>query len=296
MENIFSCILGHMKTKEIDPIQFLLADARHLQILFLSAFLYYGIRYIGWDADWQKFITIFSTALFSQLLFCKIFNKDYSALKSALITSLGLCLLLKANHLYTYAFASFVAIASKFIFQIQKKHFYNPANIGIVAAIVLTGDAWISPGQWGSTAILIFLVGSLGVAVVTKVEKFDTTLGFMLVFFGLEFYRNVVYKGWPFDFFLHQISNGSILLFSFFMITDPVSTPNSKLARFIWAACIALLAFYLANFHFVNAAPVWALFFVSPLTILFDKLFKENRFNWRSKNQLQPISNTLPTI
>ncbi len=296
MEILFCCIFGHMKTKEIDPVQFLLEDARHLQILFLSAFLYFGIRFLGWETDWQKYIAIFSTSVISQYVFCLLFKKDISSLKSALITSLGLCLLLKANHTSTYIFASFVAIASKFILQIQKKHFYNPANIGIVSAILVTGDAWISPGQWGSTAILVFLVGSLGVAVLSRVDKFDTTLGFMLVFFGLEFYRNVIYKGWPLDFFLHQISNGSILLFSFFMITDPVSTPNSKLARFIWAACIAVLAFYLANFHFVNAAPVWALFILSPTTILFDKCFKEVRFDWLIKNHEAPINRTISQI
>jgi hypothetical protein len=64
------------------------------------------------------------------------------------------------------------------------------------------------------------------------------------------------------------------------MITDPVSTPSHPQARIAWAALVALLAFYLATYQFVNGAPLWALFFLSPLTILLDKFFVHSKFSW----------------
>lgn len=42
-----------------------------------------------------------------------------------------------------------VAIASKFVFSFGEKHFFNPANFGIIFALLLTNNAWVSPGQWG---------------------------------------------------------------------------------------------------------------------------------------------------
>jgi Na+-transporting NADH:ubiquinone oxidoreductase subunit NqrB len=44
--------------------------------------------------------------------------------------------------------AGSLAISSKFLLQVEKKHFFNPANFGIIAALILTPDAWVSPGQW----------------------------------------------------------------------------------------------------------------------------------------------------
>ena len=40
--------------------------------------------------------------------------------------------------------------------KIKNKHLFNPANFGIIFSVFILGDAWISPGQWGSSAIFLF--------------------------------------------------------------------------------------------------------------------------------------------
>ena len=45
---------------------------------------------------------------------------------------------------------------------------------------------------------------------------------------------------------LHQLPSGSLLIFSFFMISDPRTTPDSRLGRFMFAVAVALLGHYLA--------------------------------------------------
>ena len=57
--------------------------------------------------------------------------------------------MLRVDHLPTMALAAFGAIASKFLFRVDSKHFFNPANLGIIIALTFTQDAWVSPGQWG---------------------------------------------------------------------------------------------------------------------------------------------------
>jgi Na+-translocating ferredoxin:NAD+ oxidoreductase RnfD subunit len=128
------------------------------------------------------------------------------------------------------------------------------------------------------------MVGAAGMMVVFKVGRFDLALPFLFTFAGLEFYRIVLYQGWPLDFFVHKMLNGSLMLFTFFMITDPVSTPNHRAGRIIFAVLVAVVAFYLGNYKFIQGATVWALFFLSPLTILFDKLFKNGKFQWNPIN------------
>ncbi len=264
-------------------LTYLRADARHYQILFLGTFLCYGIFVLNWDADLIKYASIFTTAIAVQLLGVRWVGGSYTSVKSALITSLSLCLLFKSNSYAVVSLATMLAIGSKFVLRYKGKHFFNPANFGIIATILLTQNAWISPGQWGSATILLFLVGSLGTFVLYKVGRIDIGLAFLLTLLGLQFYRSILYLGWPLDFLMQQFTSGSLLLFSFFMITDPVSTPNHPKVRIFWAMLVAFISFVLTNYYFINAAPLWVLFFISPITPFFDKLFVANRFVWQKQ-------------
>lgn len=265
------------------------SDGRHYQIVFLASFLCYGILELQWDAEIGRYLTIAATCLGTQALFIRIHGLEWRTLKSAAITTLGLCLLFKAGSPWTLVLGASIAIATKFLLRVNGKHIFNPANVGIAAAMLLTGDAWISPGQWGSGAALVFLVGAAGMMVVLRVGRIDTSMAFLLVFAGLDFCRTVLYLGWEPEVWLHKLTSGSLLLFTFFMITDPVTTPSTPRARIGWSMLVGALAFMLGWKYFVNASPVWALFFLSPLTPLIDRLWKGERFSWIQRPQtLQP--------
>jgi len=270
-------------------------DARYFQIIFQCIFLMYGVFSLGWNADWALYFTYLSVSLGTQLLAETILSrvKKYNyhlsskiknGIPSAIISSLGLCLLLKTNDPAVAALAAFISIASKYIIRINGKHIFNPSALGIVAAVTLTGNAWISPGQWGSGAVILFAVLCLGFIITTKVQKLDTSVAFLGTFGGLIFIRQVMFLGWPIDYFVHSISTGSLLLFSFFMITDPKTTPNHATARIIWAMLVAAIAFYLATFKFINTAPIWVLVCSQPIVPLLDKFFKAHPFAWKKIN------------
>ena len=264
-------------------------DARYFQILFQTIFLGYGIFYLGWKADWWLYITYFTCSIITQLGFEFLLGKKEIAywkrtgfsLPSVLISSFGLSLLLKTNHLEVAALAAFISIASKFLIKINGKHIFNPSALGIVVAIFFTDKAWFSPGQWGSSTVILFGVCCLGIIVVTKVQKLDTSLAFLGTFASLLFIRQIIYLGWPLDFFVQSVSTGSLLLFSFFMITDPKTTPNHTAARIIWSMLVAGIAFYLTTFKFINGAPVWVLVCMQPVVPLLDHFFKAKKFEWK---------------
>ena len=63
----------------------------------------------------------------------------------------------------------------------------------------------------------------------------------------------------PIDYFQHMVTNGALLLFTFFMITDPMTTPNHAKARIAWAVMVGLLTFALNHLFILNSgAPIWA--------------------------------------
>lgn len=257
-------------------------DPRWHQITYLFSFLLFGILYLGWDIHWARYLTIFSTALLTQTIFNQLYNKPASSLKSAAITGLGMSLLFHTPALWVGALAAFLAIASKFLIQIKGKHIFNPGNFGIIVAITLTGMAWISPGQWGNTALLTAFILITGVNVLLKAGRMDTAVWFLLVYLGSQFGYNVLYKGWPLDFFLHQMTSGTLLIFAFFMITDPVTTPNAPIARIIWAAAVGLVPFLLTHVFYLHTAPLYALFIMCPITAVLDRIFIHERFKWNT--------------
>ena len=305
----------------------MLRDARDYQILFLALFLLLGLSMRDWTLKPEVIAIAISTCLLTQgMLSFWMGRKSVSDSapeepeqsdlgtiperfqgrrllpslqpvawirnlnwRSPLITALGLSLLLRVDHWSTMALAAFVAIASKFLCQVDGKHFFNPANIGIIAALTLTHDAWVSPGQWGEEIWYALIFLGAGGMVLKRVGRWDTTAMFFGSYALMEAVRNC-YLGWTWDVWSHRLMSGSLLLFALFMVTDPRSIPNARPARLLWAFSLAVLTFVLRNWFYLPTAVFWALFILSPCTIGLDHLWKAERFNWKGVMPRMPIS------
>ena len=265
-------------------------DPRYFQVIFQCIFLFFGIVFLEWNSDWLHYLLSTAGCLGFNYLFESIKQKRWLSLTgksgfklwgfSVLISAMSLCLLLKTNHWSISLLAAFLTVSSKYIFRIQQKHIFNPSAFGLAATILITGDAWLSPGQWGSNTVIFFAIITLGTIVVTRVQKLDVSLAFLFTFVGLLFWRQVLVLGWPLDHFIHSVSTGSLLLFSFFMISDPKTTPNHPVARILWAVMVATVAFYLAAFKWMYNTPIWILVAAAPLVPLMDRIFKSKDFQW----------------
>ncbi|MBD2361301.1 RnfABCDGE type electron transport complex subunit D [Anabaena minutissima FACHB-250] len=267
----------------------LLKDIRDYQILFLSLFLILGIGTRDWTLRPELIAVAIATCLTTQYILSLVQVRSQDGedapnplnLRSALITALGLSLLLRADHWTTMAFAAASAIASKFFLRVNQKHFFNPANFGIIAALVFTSDAWVSPGQWGEDWWYGLLFAGAGGMILQRVGRWDTTAAFLGAYSLLEAMRNL-WLGWTWDVYLHRLMSGSLLLFALFMVTDPRSIPNARMGRVLWAVGIAIVTFTLRNYFFIPTAVFWALFMFAPLSILFDVICAAPRFSWMS--------------
>ena len=283
-------------------------DPRNYQILFLSLFLFLGIATRDWTLRPDLIVVVIVTCVLTQWLAISVLenfqrkrlnlltkkselfdksNSDFAifskmaSLKSAMITALGLSLLLRADHYTTMILAGSLAILSKFLFQVERKHFFNPANFGIIAALILTNDAWVSPGQWGDDGWYALLFLGTGGMVLKRVGRWDTTAVFLGTYALLEAIRNL-WLSWTWDVYCHRLMSGSLLLFALFMITDPRSIPKARIGRLVWAGCIAILSFILRNYFFISSGVFWALFALSPLSVLLDVIWSAPQFSWLS--------------
>jgi enediyne biosynthesis protein E5 len=253
-------------------------DPRLYQIASLSTLLLYGLFFLRFDISiWQVIITL-GVAQLTQYAGTRYFNLPSFDPKSALISSLSLCLLLRTNDLAVAALAAVIAIGSKLFLRWNDKHVFNPTNLALVI-ILASGLGWISPGQWGQVAWFGFLIACLGSLVVTRAARADITLAFLTFYVGLLCVR-ALWLGDPLTIPMHQIESGALLIFSFFMISDPKTTPNSRTGRIVFALLVALTALYV-QFHFFKPnGPLWGLIVCSPLVPLLDRLLPGVRYDW----------------
>ncbi len=268
------------------------ADARDHQLLFLSLFLTTGLLWLGWSDSLIRIPIIMATAIITQWCFEKFYLKreNTSGLKSAIITALSISILFRANNLITYSTVAVFAVASKFILKDQQRHFVNPANFGIVLVLLFMNDGWVSPGQWGVQQAWPLLIGLPGLIVITRAGRLDTAFAFLISLFAADLYRIIFHLHWEPAVLIHKYASGSLLLFTFFMITDPVSTPRNKTVRIVWASAIGFSSFYGQSFLFIHTAPLYCLFFFSLLTPLLNKFFPAEQFEWNKakNNSLTP--------
>jgi enediyne biosynthesis protein E5 len=270
---------GNGSTEEKCPMRTWWSDARHFQIVALSSLLTINFIWLDFGAKPLYSALAISSALLTQVICSRLSGPPKIDLRSPLITGLSLGLLLRANEPWLPAIAGVIAIASKFALRIDGRHVFNPAGFAIVVLLLTSNGVWISPGQWGTSLWLATLLAFFAILVLQAAQRSDITLYFLGSHAALLFAR-AYWLGDPLAIPLHQLQSGSLLIFAFFMISDPRTTPDSRAARFFFAFAVAVVAYYLAFFMQMRPALYVALIALSPLTPLLNRIIPGKRFQW----------------
>jgi Na+-translocating ferredoxin:NAD+ oxidoreductase RnfD subunit len=267
-----------------------LSDPRYYQIVVLSLLLTYGITVLDFGIRWQNALVIVATALGVQLIATRRLDLPRFDPLSPLITSLSLTLLLRTDAIWLAAIAATLAIGSKFLLRYRGKHIFNPANFALVALMVSSDHAWVSSGQWGSAALGAFVLACLGFLVLTRARRAETTIAFIILYAAMLFGR-AIWLDDPFSIPLHQIQNGALLIFAFFMISDPRTTPNTAAGRILYAGLVASVAYTIQFVFYQPNGPILALIMCAPLVPMIDAVFRGQIYDWK-----QPAGQSISPI
>jgi hypothetical protein len=179
------------------------------------------------------------------------------------ITALAVAMLLYANdRLWPIAFATVAAIGSKVIFRAPvgkgRRHFYNPSNFGISLTLLLFGWVGIAPpyhftenldkyGDWLLPAVII-ISGSFLNARFT--HRLPLIIAWLSGFFAQALIRGLLF-GTPTVPALLPMTGMAFILYTFYMITDPATTPEGKWSQIIFGLSVAAAYGLLLVFHVV---------------------------------------------
>ena len=258
-----------------------LADPRYYQVAVLTTLLGIGVFVLDFGIRWQNAVAIILTAQAAQFICSRLSGLPRFDPMSALITSLSLTLLLRTELIALAVAAAAIAISSKFIIRVNGKHVFNPANAALVTLMLLSDYAWVSSGQWGSAAIGAFGLACLGFLVLTRARRAETTIAFLACYGALLFGR-ALWLGDPISIPVHQLQNGALLIFAFFMISDPKTTPDAAIGRVVFAALVAAVAFTIQFIFYQPNGPILALILSAPLVPVIDALLQGTHYLWEN--------------
>lgn len=211
-----------------------------------------GHTVLGFEQSWAQLVAALATAYALELLLEMIdatvdrrrprfrggFSRLVDFLLSAHITGLAVAMLLYASdRLAPIIFAAAVAIGSKAIFRLPAvrggRHFLNPSNFGIATTLLLFPSVGIAPpyqftenlsgpGDWLLPALLCVLGTLLN-------HRFTGRLPLIaawLTGFALQaLVRSVVFDT-PTAAALVPMTGVAFVLYTFYMVTDPATTPS----------------------------------------------------------------------
>ncbi len=168
-------------------------------------------------------------------ILAKIFNVQPNV-ESVYITALILALIItphvpmQAGTFIFLVFAAVIAMGSKYILTIRKRHFLNPAAF----AVATTGLALHQYASWwvgGNLPLFAFIIIG-GLLVLRKIQRFDLALAYLGAAFGVAVIVHLPANPW--ETMQKAILHTPIFFFASIMITEPLTTPPTRGKRMIY--------------------------------------------------------------
>jgi Na+-translocating ferredoxin:NAD+ oxidoreductase RnfD subunit len=159
---------------------------------------------------------------------------------------------------WIFVSAAAVSLLSKYVIHFRGSHIFNPSNIGLVLCFLILGrtraeplDFWWGPmSPWLALALAVILVG--GFAILSRLKLLVVAVGFWLAFAAgigvLAATGHAMTARWHLGpitgayFWWVLLTSPEVLVFLFFMITDPRTSPRGQRERAVYAVSVGLLA------------------------------------------------------
>jgi len=194
---------------------------------------------------------------------------------SAFITALGVVLMVGWLKWYIPYIVIALAIIQKHYLKVANSHIFNPSNFALVVAISLFyPKALPIVGELGHQSFIVYIVILIGSIILFRVNRYIITISFLIFYtiFSYMFIKNID-PTWTLEHFVSMLYSTSFIVFIFFMLTDPITTPKSSLQQLYFGILTALL---IVLFNYFIGIRVWNQFLALFLTtLLFTPLYKK---------------------
>ncbi len=228
-------------------------DPRYYILIFLLSFVVTGQLFLGFFQKWDAFFVAVVFAVVTELLLHRWLKKRWVFPLSALISGIGISLILSSYTTWPYALASVMAIGMKYALRMGGSHIFNPNNVAVVFVLYVLPQYVVStPKQWTNATFVMIMILLLGCVAAGAAKRLDTVLAFLGGYLLFALFRHE-FIGEPLYYSLGPMWGASFQLFTFFMLTDPKTTPAKSSVRIWMALSVSAVDAVLRMFAITNS-------------------------------------------
>ncbi len=220
---------------------------------------------------YDPYALMFSTAFFVAV--CWITNEVFARtfrvpanVESVYISALILVLIVDplsgVHDLVFMSWMAVLAMASKYILTINRKHIFNPVAFAVaVTALTINQSAtW-----WVGTAAMMPFVLIGGILIVRKIRRFDLVLSFLLATLAISLVLTLLAGNNLLTTAQEILLQSPLLFFAFVILTEPLTTPPTDKLRVLYGVLVGV--FFSPQVHF------GAIYFTPELSIVIGNVF-----------------------
>jgi len=237
----------------------LLKNIQFQQFINLLLLLYLANINGFLQISWLYIVTLaLFSLLFEFVLNYSLVGKTYIPY-SAVITAFGVVLMVGWLSWYI----PFVIIALSLLqkkFKLGGSHIFNPSNFAVVIALLLFyPKALPIVGQLGFQGYFTpIVVLFLAIVILIRVNRLTISLSFIVSYILFEYLiLGDSDPHWQVDNFLTKLYSTSFIVYTLFMLTDPMTTPNKRYQQMLFGVAVA---FMITLFDYTVGMRTWNLF------------------------------------
>jgi len=246
-------------------------DPRWYIATLQALYIFVGIRFLGFNRSPMQIAVTLASAMLLDLMFQRLYRSwshdpQIKFPLSGLISGLGLCIILNYPHGWFYPLLPVaLSIASKYLLTHNGRHVFNPTLFGAALTIFFTKGAISSAPayQWGGTVMIsLFIVTGALVLFMPRIARKELVVTFLGTYLFATLIRGYYHREIiPLEStFFSALTSPALYLFAFFMITDPATSPKSRLGQIVMSLTIVGMDLYL-QLNSTLSSIIWSTFF-----------------------------------
>ncbi len=213
------------------------------QLINLLIFMVFGKVFLHLAVPWAMIALAVVTAVVAEhvLLFLQRGHIPYIVI-SSILTGLGVAFMVQSSQWWVYGVVIVAAFIIKYAVRYNQQHIFNPSNSAVVLALVVFPQyTAVVVGQWGASWVILTLLFLLGSFIVYRARRWIVPAVFVPLYLGLSYAVTADIR-MSLSEYVSMTVVGAFLLYAFFMLTDPRTTPSQWIGQVMFAILVAVCA------------------------------------------------------
>ncbi len=210
-------------------------------VFIWGAYSIYALVTPGFGRGFPQYAMSVGVCFVLDTVFFYLRTKQWRLTLGGLITGFAVFFLLDSAYLWIYFLTSALAMVTKHLLTYKNRHIFNPTNFALLIVCYAFQDiCTFHAMRWGGQLLFSVIFILLGIGISVYAKRWIVSASFIGFFVLFAFVKSLLL---PVSFMVMMLPllGPGLQLYSFFMLTDPQTSPSTAKQQIIFSFSIALI-------------------------------------------------------